>query len=518
MEKEKLSVWKKIKNLIKKVMPSKKTIAIASVSAAMTAAVMDKTNDTVVQEEPDTSTPYTDSARDIQQNPLDMDNLTIDANALKNPFAFKETDFEKSYKSSSEKSEINEVKVSSSENTVSQVLAKPKVKEEPKIEDKEINEVENVVTQEKTIDTKDNTKDNTVETKYTQSDIDKIIASLNPDPTLSDLDKISALSGGLKDLKGAINSLSMNGDISSAERLTKTYISTKQKYDELTQKTKQTQAPTSNLFEENKDELMAIIDEALEKEGKSTTSDTSKVKLNTEDVDISVTPTIDASKLSDVSSGQMGVWNDFDDYLDNELNKNESTQPANYDNFVNVDNELKNIDEKAENVNAPTEKVEIANNEVKEVTEKVEVTNNDAKAIPETDKIDSALSELHEIDWDAIEKDDTTAKEVKSNDNSTEIKSSDKKVENSKQEVLDKDLNNFLDNLATKYSKADDKKVENKKEVKSDKSSKSKVKSTTTDYKNVDFTKLTSGELNQMGIWDEFEKMLDDSLDDDLER
>lgn len=477
MEKEKLSIWKKIKNLIKKVMPSKKTIAIASVSAAMTAAVMDKTNDTVVPEDPDTRTPYTDSARDIQQNPLDVDNLTIDATALKNPISFTETNFEKAYNSDvASNFENKEVDTSSNKETVSQVLAKPQVKEEVKSEDKEIEKSENVITSEKSSDVI-----NTNE--YTQEDIDKIVASLNPDPTLSDIDKASVLSSGLKDLKGAINSLSRNGDVSSAERLTKTYISTKQKYDALTQKSKPDSATTTNkLFEENQDEIMSILDAALEKDGNTIKDDNSTVKLNNLETDISVAPTIDDSKLSDVSSGQMGVWNDFDDYLDAELNKTESTQPSNYDNFVNVDNELKNIDEKVE-IKDANEKDSNTN----EVIEKVEVTADNEKAIPETEKIDSVLSQLHEIDWDAIEKDDTTAKEVKSNDNSTEIKLSDKKVEN-------------------------------KKEVKSDKENKTEVKSTTTDYKNVDFTKLTSGEINQMGIWDDFEKILDDSLDDDWER
>lgn len=250
MENEKKSWWKSFKSFIKKILPGKKAAVTLGIAASAMGANMDKANasDYIVERIDDKA--VTDVANELNVNPVDLKNLTVDASQLEQRIDTR-SDLEKASdaikdiksgvnsvenvwssvtnlgNSSSIKSTVNNAErvvnnVNKSQDTLSQLLSKPSVKEtkteEVKSEKVEVeNEKTDSVVSEKSSSSKEVKHEDKVQVK---SDVDKVLANSHFDTVKENpYDIEDALSSEIVDLNLKLSKARYDGNFELAKQL-----------------------------------------------------------------------------------------------------------------------------------------------------------------------------------------------------------------------------------------------------------------------------------------------------------
>lgn len=251
-ENEKKSWWKSFKSFIKKILPGKKAAVTLGIAATAMGANMDKANASDYIVERTDGKAITDVAHELNVNPVDLKNLTVDANQLEQRIDAR-SDLEKASdtlknvntgvrsvenvwssvnnlgKSSSIKSTVNNAQrvvdnVNKGQDTLSQLLSKPSVKETKTEEVKtEKAEVEN----QKADTTIAKDTSSAKEVKQTDkskviSDTDKVLANSHFDSIKQNpYDMEDALSSEIVDLNLKLSKARYDGNFELAKQLEK---------------------------------------------------------------------------------------------------------------------------------------------------------------------------------------------------------------------------------------------------------------------------------------------------------
>lgn len=251
-ENEKKSWWKSFKSFIKKILPGKKAAVTLGIAATAMGANMDKANASDYIVERTDGKAITDVAHELNVNPVDLKNLTVDANQLEQRIDAR-SDLEKASdtlknvntgvhsvenvwssvnnlgKSSSIKSTVNNAQrvvdnVNKGQDTLSQLLSKPSVKETKTEEVKtEKTEVENqkadtTITQ----DTSSAKEVKQADKAKVISDTDKVLANSHFDSIKQNpYDMEDALSSEIVDLNLKLSKARYDGNFELAKQLEK---------------------------------------------------------------------------------------------------------------------------------------------------------------------------------------------------------------------------------------------------------------------------------------------------------
>lgn len=251
-ENEKKSWWKSFKSFIKKILPGKKAAVTLGIAATAMGANMDKANASDYIVERTDGKAITDVAHELNVNPVDLKNLTVDANQLEQRIDTR-SDLEKASdtlknvntgvrsvenvwssvnnlgKSSSIKSTVNNAQrvvdnVNKGQDTLSQLLSKPSVKETKTEEVKtEKTEVENqkadtTITQ----DTSSAKEVKQADKAKVISDTDKVLANSHFDSIKQNpYDMEDALSSEIVDLNLKLSKARYDGNFELAKQLEK---------------------------------------------------------------------------------------------------------------------------------------------------------------------------------------------------------------------------------------------------------------------------------------------------------
>lgn len=251
-ENEKKSWWKSFKSFIKKILPGKKAAVTLGIAATAMGANMDKANASDYIVERTDGKAITDVAHELNVNPVDLKNLTVDANQLEQRIDAR-SDLEKASdtlknvntgvrsvenvwssvnnlgKSSSIKSTVNNAQrvvdnVNKGQDTLSQLLSKPSVKETKTEEVKtEKTEVENQKA-DTTIaqDTSSAKEVKQADKAKVISDTDKVLANSHFDSIKQNpYDMEDALSSEIVDLNLKLSKARYDGNFELAKQLEK---------------------------------------------------------------------------------------------------------------------------------------------------------------------------------------------------------------------------------------------------------------------------------------------------------
>lgn len=251
-ENEKKSWWKSFKSFIKKILPGKKAAVTLGIAATAMGANMDKANASDYIVERTDGKAITDVAHELNVNPVDLKNLTVDANQLEQRIDAR-SDLEKASdtlknvntgvrsvenvwssvnnlgKSSSIKSTVNNAQrvvdnVNKGQDTLSQLLSKPSVKE---------TKTEEVKTEKTEVETQkaDTTiaKDTSSAKEVKQADKSKVISDTDKVLANSHFDSIKqnpydmedALSSEIVDLNLKLSKARYDGNFELAKQLEK---------------------------------------------------------------------------------------------------------------------------------------------------------------------------------------------------------------------------------------------------------------------------------------------------------
>ena len=247
-ENEKKSWWKSFKSFIKKILPGKKAAVTLGIAASAMGANMDKANasDYIVERIDDKA--VTDVANELNVNPVDLKNLTVDASQLEQRIDAR-SDWEKARdavqdvqtgvnsvenvfgainnlgRSSSINSTIHNAErvvdnFNKGQDTLSQLLSKPSVKEtkseEVKTEKVESEKSDSVIV-ERTVPEKKVEKTDKVQE---MSDVDKVLPNLHYDKIKQNLYDIEdALSNEIVDLNLKLSKARYDGNFELAKQL-----------------------------------------------------------------------------------------------------------------------------------------------------------------------------------------------------------------------------------------------------------------------------------------------------------
>ena len=251
-ENEKKSWWKSFKSFIKKILPGKKAAVTLGIAATAMGANMDKANASDYIVERTDGKAITDVAHELNVNPVDLKNLTVDANQLEQRIDAR-SDLEKASdtlknvntgvrsvenvwssvnnlgKSSTIKSTVNNAQrvvdnVNKGQDTLSQLLSKPSVKETKTEEVKtEKTEVENQKA-DTTIaqDTSSAKEVKQADKAKVISDTDKVLANSHFDSIKQNpYDMEDALSSEIVDLNLKLSKARYDGNFELAKQLEK---------------------------------------------------------------------------------------------------------------------------------------------------------------------------------------------------------------------------------------------------------------------------------------------------------
>lgn len=251
-ENEKKSWWKSFKSFIKKILPGKKAAVTLGIAATAMGANMDKANASDYIVERTDGKAITDVAHELNVNPVDLKNLTVDANQLEQRIDTR-SDLEKASdtlknvntgvrsvenvwssvnnlgKSSSIKSTVNNAQrvvdnVNKGQDTLSQLLSKPSVKEtkteEVKTEKAEVENQKADTTIAK--DTSSAKEVKQADKSKVISDTDKVLANSHFDSIKQNpYDMEDALSSEIVDLNLKLSKARYDGNFELAKQLEK---------------------------------------------------------------------------------------------------------------------------------------------------------------------------------------------------------------------------------------------------------------------------------------------------------
>ena len=247
-ENEKKSWWKSFKSFIKKILPGKKAAVTLGIAASAMGANMDKANasDYIVERIDDKA--VTDVANELNVNPVDLKNLTVDASQLEQRIDAR-SDWEKARdavqdvqtgvnsvenvfgainnlgRSSSINSTINNAErvvdnFNKGQDTLSQLLSKPSVKEtkSEKVKTENVeNEKSDSLIVERTVPEKKVEKTDKVQE---MSDVDKVLQNSHFDTVKQNpYDIEDALSSEIVDLNLKLSKARYDGNFELAKQL-----------------------------------------------------------------------------------------------------------------------------------------------------------------------------------------------------------------------------------------------------------------------------------------------------------